>query len=135
MQGKKSFFERYLGTFFYFLALTCLGEQVGFYFSPLNKISGSFFLFLYLLSIYQDIRSKDNKVQLVYLRLGMLALFILVLVSPFATISVGMALLFPLSLNKPERKLEFQTGLVFFIYVLFHSFVPQFFLLERALTD
>lgn len=137
MQEKKRIYDSYLTYFLFFLSLAAFGEQIGFYFSPLNKIWGSFFLLLYLFKTYQGKEiGQDNHQQIrVYTWLG--TLFILSLISPLPAINIGFILLISLYLYQyqPERKPEFQTGLVFFIYILFYSFIPEFFLLERAVSD
>lgn len=135
MKDRQRFLPGYLAHFLYFLALASLGEQVGFYFSPLNKIWGAFFLLAYLFSTYKrpEIGITTPRRIICYLWPGLL--FTLSLIASLPAISLGLALLIPLSLNQVERKIEFQTGLVFYLYILFHSFVPQFFLLEKAVAD
>jgi hypothetical protein len=116
------------------MALAFLGEQTGFYFSFLNRLCGIFLLVIYLTahSKNQDLDEQSPKTLLAVRRI---LIIFLALIAPLPAISIGTALLLSLNMGGKKRTPEFQVGLIFFAYVLLHSFVPHFFLLERAIAD
>jgi hypothetical protein len=132
MGAVRNFLENCLSSLFFFLALLLYGEEAGLYFSSLNKLGGSIFLFLYVLSLRIRISGEGKWL----LRAGgVIVIYILMLMSPTPIISVGLALLIPLLANQQKRHQVFRIGLVFFIYLVSRSFIPQFCLIEQSIAD
>lgn len=135
MQRKKASFTVYLSPLLFFISIAFLGEQMGFYSHPFNRLSGCFFLFMYLLSPNEKNKTANKPYLLSINIFAISLLFIITIIAPLSSISVGFALIITFLRQGKQTSLITHIGSIFFLYLLLHNYFPAFFLLERASAD
>lgn len=120
-----------IGLFLFFLSILCFGEETGQYYSAFNRVCGGLFLLFYLIhsEILWNISKKEKGFWFKY---GVTLLLTLISFgSPVAVISVGLVLIIS---GLWRKRVEFSVGLIFFLYLLFKSYVPLFYYLEQGIS-
>ena len=137
MKEKKKCFlsESYLRTFLLFLAFLFFGEQAGLYNSPLNPLLGLISLIFFLMIFWRDKRSIQDHRRKIVLYLTTFLMLTLIMIAPLPAIRIGLTLVLTIYLNGLKVNTETKTGLIFWGYILCDSYVPHFFLLQKAVTD
>ncbi|MCL6560317.1 MAG: DUF3488 domain-containing protein, partial [Firmicutes bacterium] len=116
------------------LAIAFLGEEMGQFFSPLNRIIGTFFLVIFLLA-HRDTWMGKGEHGAKFRSFFTLTLATLLVLAPLSALSIVFLVLMVLGWKERTPILETRVGLTFAIYILAKAFIPEFFYVERAVAD
>ena len=126
-------FDNYVDIYLLMLSFLFFAEEIGFYYSPINRVCGSFIFITYGIKNYGNWRPQTNIKS--KLRFGMtIILSLLAFISPLPVMSIGFALCATLCW-RGGLKVEVFTGVLFFIYCLLKNYFPYFYYLESGVAD
>ena len=120
-----------LNIILFFYTILCFGEEIGQFYSPFNRISGALFLLLYLINNKELWLLSERNRRFWAKLISTIILVLLSFGSPIGVISVGLVLLISMIWDK---RVEFEVGIVFYIYLLSKSYIPVFYYVEQGIA-